>query len=373
MSAQVSYFKLGLFVVVSAGLLCAGVIVLGAGELFARKLVVETYMAESVNGIGRGSAVQYLGVDLGQVSDVFIAARKYDPGVLESGRFGGTVLVELAIRPEAIGDPGEEVFAAWLERAVAAGLRVRTASTGFTGPSYIELVYLDPAEFPEIEVAWTPPPLYIPSAPSTMQSLLSNAERILRKLESNDLPGISSDLDKLLVTAKRKLDDLDVSSLNTQAIGFMADLRAKVSEIDAKTLNDEAAAFLTEIRATNSRLKQILDSPAIDPGIEDLRATLQSAKDASSRFNEILHDPKVDRILTELDDAGGQIRPALDDFRRAVRRIDLLIASQQASLESVLTELDRALANISTITEDATQNPSRLLFGDPPPRTNPGN
>ena len=63
----------------------------------------------------------------------------------------------------------------------------------------------------------------------------------------------------------------------------------------------------------------------------------------------------------------------MKDFRRAVRRIDALLASQRAGVEQAIMELNRALANINTITEDASENPSRVLFGDPPPKkNNPG-
>ncbi len=65
-------------------------------------------------------------------------------------------------------------------------------------------------------------------------------------------------------------------------------------------------------------------------------------------------------------------QPTLDDLRRAVRRIDRLVAAQQSNIESVIEELDQALSNIQAITEDAKENPARILFGDPPPRSKSG-
>lgn len=63
MSAQANYFKLGIFVIVAVTLLCAGVVVLGGAKLFERTFVIETYMTESVEGIAKGSAVKYRGID----------------------------------------------------------------------------------------------------------------------------------------------------------------------------------------------------------------------------------------------------------------------------------------------------------------------
>lgn len=349
MSAQANYFKLGLFVIVATILLCGGVIVLGGGQLFEKTFTIETYMTESVEGIAEGSAVKYRGIELGEVTNIMTARRKYDREAMKEGHIGTTVLVELAIRASSIDNPSEAVLKSWLQKAVAAGYRARTASSGLTGPAYIELVYLDPVEFPPPEVAWTPPDLYIPSAPSTMQVLINSVQGILKKVEKLDLEAVVTDADTLLKNANTKVGDLDT-----------------------KKISDEAVAFIAEIRKSNVRLQEILNNPSIDPAIADLRATLENAKKATARIDEVLHDPRVEKLLADLDRAGDQLPPALQDVRRAVRRIDRLVETQQATIESALTELNQALRNVKNITDDAKENPARILFGEPPPASKPG-
>ena len=350
MSAQANYFKLGLFVIVAVFLLCAGVIVLGGGKLFQRTFAVETYMTESVEGIAKGSAVKYRGIEIGQVANVMLAASKYDPNIMQDGRIGTTVLVELAIRPEAVHNPSRKLLTSWLQqKAVPAGLRARTAASGLTGPAFIELVYLDPAEYPPPSITWKPPDLYIPSAPSTTQVLISAVQGILKKLEKLNLDAVVTDADTLLKNANTKVGDLDT-----------------------KKLGDEAVAFIQEIRKSNERLQQILNNPSIDPAIDDLRATLENAKKATARIDEILADPRVEKLMTDLDRAGDQLPPALQDVRRAIRRIDRLVETQQSTIESALTQLNEALRNVKNITDDAKENPARILFGDPPPAAKPG-
>lgn len=350
MSAQANYFKLGLFVIVAVFLLCAGVIVLGGGKLFERTFIVETYMTESVEGISKGSAVKYRGIELGQVSNVMIASRKYSSDAFKDGRIGTAVLLELAIRTEALNNPSLETVTSWLQqKAVPAGLRARTAASGLTGPAFIELVYLDPDEFPPPKLSWTPPDLYIPSVPSTTQVLVSAVQSILKKLEKLDVDAIASDADTLL-----------------------KNVNAKFSDLDTKKITDEAVAFIAEVRKSNDRLQQILNNPSIDPAIADLRETLETAKESTARIDELLHDPRVEKLLANLDRAGDQLPPALQDIRRAVRRIDRLVETQQATIESALTELNEALRNVKNITDDAQQNPARILFGEPPPAAKPG-
>jgi phospholipid/cholesterol/gamma-HCH transport system substrate-binding protein/paraquat-inducible protein B len=307
MSAQANYFKLGLFVIVAATLLCAGVIILGGGKLAARTITVETYMTESVEGISKGSAVKYRGIELGQVGSVILATRKYDPNSMKEGRFGTGVLVELAISQAALNNQSEAALKSWLPKAVAGGLRARTASSGLTGPPFIELVFLDASEFPPPEIAWKPPVLYIPSAPSAVQVLVDQVQGILKKLEKIDLLPVLAEAETLMKSVNTKIDDLNVKEIN----------------------------------------------------------------DLVTHLGELLADPRIESLLTSLNRASAELPPALEDARRTLLSIDQLIQAQKGPIGSVLTDLNRTLKNTEAITEDASQNPSRIIFGRPPPPFKP--
>ena len=55
MSEKTRYFKIGLFTLISLVLLCAGLILFGAGSAFqAPPLLCETYFAQSVQGLDVG-------------------------------------------------------------------------------------------------------------------------------------------------------------------------------------------------------------------------------------------------------------------------------------------------------------------------------
>ena len=58
MSQKANYFKLGLFVI---GAIAAGILVLviiGSGRWFERKVIIETYFKESVQGLDIGSKLK---------------------------------------------------------------------------------------------------------------------------------------------------------------------------------------------------------------------------------------------------------------------------------------------------------------------------
>ena len=75
MSQRANYFKLGLFVI---GSIVAGILVLviiGSGRWFERKVVIETYFKESVQGLDIGSKLKYRGVTIGEGANAKAIAR----------------------------------------------------------------------------------------------------------------------------------------------------------------------------------------------------------------------------------------------------------------------------------------------------------
>jgi len=51
MTRKQLYFRLGIFILLAGGALIALVIVLGAGSLFRKQIVLESYFDESVQGL----------------------------------------------------------------------------------------------------------------------------------------------------------------------------------------------------------------------------------------------------------------------------------------------------------------------------------
>ena len=62
MSAKANYFKIGVFTLSSAALALVGIVVLGAGTLFERSIMMETYIDESVQGLDVGAPIKFRGV-----------------------------------------------------------------------------------------------------------------------------------------------------------------------------------------------------------------------------------------------------------------------------------------------------------------------
>src|SRR5581483_9846166 len=142
---RLSYFKVGVFVIVAVVIGVAGVLVLGLGAVFQKKSLVETYIDESVQGLDVGSPVKFRGVPVGRVERITLTSVEYSTRLQY-------VLVRIAITSNVFQFPNNAELKSELNR----GFRVRIAPQGLTGVSYLETDYLDPERNPPLKIDWQP-------------------------------------------------------------------------------------------------------------------------------------------------------------------------------------------------------------------------
>src|SRR4029079_13920980 len=101
MSQKANCFKLGLFVI---GAVVAGILVLfiiGTGLFFERRVIIETYFKESVQGLDIGSKLKLRGVTIGEVTRISFTYTKYqqDLPITQRERY---VMVEEQLKPRLV-------------------------------------------------------------------------------------------------------------------------------------------------------------------------------------------------------------------------------------------------------------------------------
>jgi phospholipid/cholesterol/gamma-HCH transport system substrate-binding protein len=74
---KLSYFKIGVFVISAIVIGVIGVVVLGAGAIFQKRSLIETYIDESVQGLDVGSPVKFRGVPVGRVEQISLTSAEY--------------------------------------------------------------------------------------------------------------------------------------------------------------------------------------------------------------------------------------------------------------------------------------------------------
>ncbi len=310
MSARANYFKIGIFVISAAIIAIIAIVALGVGTFFQKKLILETYIDGSVQGLDVGSPFKFRGVKLGSVEKITFVNQEYkfDPASKEYLTYGQHVLVKIAIEPTR--DLTEEEQRQFMERMIAKGLRVRLAAQGITGVAYLEADYVDPERYPPPEIKWEPKTYYVPSVPSTISELTVSVDKILNKLEQIDVKGITDGVEKILSEVTKTLEDMNVKEISKQAEGLLA-----------------------EARETNKKIGPLLS-------------------DASKAMDEL---PDI-----------------LAQTKRTLRRFNNVLSSEEQNFEEATDNVRLITGNLRDLTESARKYPSQLLFGEPPPHSQPG-
>ena len=379
---KANFAKIGFFVLAGAALIVLAIGIAGARTFNKKVVEAETYFAESVTGLDLGSPVKYRGVPVGEVKRIGFVYSEYgkrkDDLLTQAG--ARQILVVMALEPERFGLLGDQTADKVLRTLVQQGLRVKIASSGVTGLSFLELDYFaQPSDVVEdYPLTWQPANPFIPSTPSTMTNLKKAVDDVFVKLSAIDLRALG---DEMLVTLYL--------------------LQNTLNKTDVAALSAEATKLLSELRETNRSVKKLLDAPEFAALPADLGATLESAcrittgietnilplatslRQIASRADGLLGNANdlidnadrfignADRLLTTNSPVVGEIVGALNQTAQTLNRTTL---AQQGTLGELIQSLRTAAADLERLAGEMRANPSALLFGQPPlplPETKP--
>jgi ABC-type transporter Mla subunit MlaD len=339
MSAQAHYFKIGVFILSGITLAVLAVIILGAGALFKKKIMMETYFDESVQGLSVGAPLKYRGVTIGSVEHIGFVRNDYKTELSDDDRYryGSYIVVRVSVKEVFPGQSDEEREME-VKRRIEEGLRVRLTSQGVTGVVYLEADNFDPHEYPPVTIAWAPKTLYIPSGRSTVTVLGSALTKIAKDLEQAEVHKVTADLDALLLSLTKLTRETDMSQLSVQT-----------------------GQALNELRGTLQQARSILANPAIPSFLSDAAATAGEAK----------------QLVAELSHTSRQIRRMSDEFPgtltrldNTVRRVDHLVVSKSQDIDEILANLRVVSADLRELITNAKRYPSQVFLGEPPPHAN---
>ena len=330
-SGRGAFLRVGLLLATGVGLAIALVLFL-SGNRIRHGTILETYFQESVQGLEVGAPVKFRGVSLGEVTEIGLVSAVYKPLDLKEDA-NRLVYVRYIVDLARTGSP------AGLENAVESGLRARLASQGLTGLAYIELDFVDPAQFPEIPVPWTPTYDVIPSEPSTLAKVQDAAQTLLAHINAVDLEALST-------SAQRVLDDLhaqlasggDAQQAMASATALMATARQAVERADLPGLTAEA-------RATVATVRGLAGGPQV-------REILAAATRAADR----------------LADMAAKLPALVSALEATAHRTNSGVADAQSELVPLLRDARAAAANLRDTTEALRRYPAGVLMGGPPPR-----
>ncbi len=343
---NISYFKIGLFVICAIVIGVIGVVVLGGAKFFQKKNIIETYIDESVQGLDIGSPVKFRGVPVGNVEEITLTGVEY-------GTRRGYVVVRAGISRNvfqfSLADPANPAFRAEVQR----GLRVRLAPQGLTGQAYLEADYLNPKLNPPLEIDWRPKYPYVPSAQSRITQLSDAVERILRNVEQLDIQRLIGSVESSLKTIDKLASGANLDKISTQAV-----------------------ALLTEVRETNLQLKQVVGGSDLKDAVKDAAVAAGTARQILERadkpLSQLIADlPKasesINRVAQRLDAVTANLPETNAQFRQTLQQLNRLISGQQRDIEKTVENLRSMSESLKEAVDNSKKYPSQLLFGAPPP------
>jgi ABC-type transporter Mla subunit MlaD len=333
--SRAAFLRVGLLVIIGIGLVI-GLIWFFGGARLAHGTLYESYFRESVQGLEVGAPVKYRGVTVGRVSELGLVSAEYGnhngPVQLDRQTYR-LVFVRFVVDRTLIGQVPDT------EAAVKLGLRVRLASQGITGLTYLELDFADPTQYPAQQVPWSPRDDYIPSMPSTLLQVQNAATQFLAKLNKLDIDTLAAALTGLVTDARASLDHGDLHRTLADSSDLLRTLNDVVQRADVPELT-------ANLRQTSTSLRTLADS-------HDLHHTLANAAEISDR----------------LAAASAQLQSLITALQSTTRRIDNTTGDLQQGLLPILRDAQGAVANLRDTTDELRRYPAQILLSAPPERT----
>jgi phospholipid/cholesterol/gamma-HCH transport system substrate-binding protein len=326
MASPRTKFAVGLFM--ASGMIFAVLITiwLGMSRFLEKGQYYVTYFNESVQGLDIDSPVKYRGVFVGRVDNIGVAP--------------DSKLIKVVLKIES-------------GQTLDSGIVAQLKSVGITGSMFVEL---DQKKEDEADQS---PSLSFPSEypivaskPSEIGELISGINEVIDQVKSLDLQEISKNI------------KLTLQNINQ-----------KVAEANIKGISNSMESAL-------ARVEHILDDQRWDN-------ILTSVENATQSVNSLLRN--ADRILNRTEDTilqvegivadkGETVKTAIDQFNQAMTNANIFLQKGSTLVDGtdesvshlmhsmliVAHNLEKASENLKQIMDTLADQPSQLLFGEPP-------
>jgi paraquat-inducible protein B len=322
---------IGAFVLGAVLLIIAGVIVLGGGKFFKRTTPVVMYFQGSVSGLSVGSAVNFRGVRVGQVTNVFI---RYQPDssdpliipVFAELSADNIQLVLTHAEKKEIRMGSGDTLRALIDQGLRAQLALPSLVTGQATVS-LDLFPGTPANF----VDTYPDRVEIPTVPSTLQEVQATLQQLYNKISQLPLDELVEDTRTLIKGANRLVNDPMVAQAVANASQAMTDLQQA-----ARTLDGRIGPVLSSMETTSDTANR----------------TLKSAQEAIAGTDDMLRAAQQALMQADrtLKTANSVIQPG---------------GPVNYELINALKETAAAARSLRELADQLQRSPNSLLFGRP--------
>lgn len=333
MDKQYNYYRIGFFIVIAIIALIALLMALGGSKAFERKIYIETYFGESVQGLQEGSTVKYLGIQIGHVKEIEMLRQAYPQlkGELNGSRY---IYVKIAITAPSFEN---SEFLKTLPKQIKKGLRAQLEPQGLTGTSFLSLTFLPPLQNPLLSINAGKTTIqhalpYIPSATSTITRFTDAINNVFSSLKTNNISGMLTNINTLSATANKAIKAANA---------------AGVSQASRKALLS-VASTAHQYQSLAEQLLKLAQKKQVNESIDNIANLTQSLQQTTRLANR-----------------------TLQGLSKAMHNANQLMMQFKVNEQTLLNNAKEASGNIKIITNNAKDYPSQLLFSKPPPHLDP--
>jgi phospholipid/cholesterol/gamma-HCH transport system substrate-binding protein len=298
MASKESHFIIGLFVTSGFLIGVIAVIWLGATKYLEKGKLYVTYFDESVEGIEAGSSVEYRGVEVGRVEKIEIAPDDRLIGVVMSIR---------------------------RKNVVRSDTEAQLKTAGLTGIGYVNL-YPKPAGEPLLSPKLTFKPKYpvIPSHPSEISQILSQADLIVQKIREIDFKGISEQVKSSTKAAETFFSGPRMTRTMENLAAVTADLDRTINAVDSAVGEGKLENVLAEARSALVETRTL---------VIDLRREVDGMKlsETGKRTGAL-----IERLDSRSRAVADEIRATAENLRRSSETLEILLERLSADPSSIL-------------------------------------
>ncbi|OQX66287.1 MAG: hypothetical protein B5M55_00220 [Desulfococcus sp. 4484_242] len=326
MASQKTKFAVGLFVISGISISLAAIIWLGMSRYLEKGHFYTAYFNESVQGLSRDAPVKYRGVPIGRVAKIRVAP--------------DSKLIEVVMKIET----GQA-----LDRTYVAQLK----SVGITGSVFVELDRKKPGE-PDRSPHVTFPSEYpiVASKPSELTQILSEFNEMINHVKSLDLKGISEKV-------KLSLDNINLMMANADVKGISTRIKSTLDSADRMLNRERWDRILESVDRTARGMNQL---------VAQAMRTVEEATQTMAGAERLLSGNKqeIEEVLKGLIKAVDNVNLLLKKGTAFIDKTDDSAVQIKGRLSVSARNLERATDNLNRFLELLADQPSQLVFGEPP-------
>jgi len=333
----------GGFVIGAVLLAAIAVIVFGSGRIFQDREKYVAFFTDSLQGLRVGAPVQFRGVQIGVVSEVFVQ--------FDSSKLDFVIPVILEIDPNAVEEIGEvqDKPDQSLQVLIEEGLRAQLAVQSFvTGQQAVQL-FMRP-ETPIQLVETDLPYQQVPTIPSTFAEVERSVGAVLE-----DVSQILGQLNDFFVENKSEIQEglTSITDTTADAKATMSDLRKAAADVAliTATLRENRDAVSGLVDNTNETVLSYKSlAKRAETIIEENRDSLSQAISGLRQAEQ-----KISALSETADDLLNENRSGVRDFTsEGLYEIKNLAVDAQAAVEQ-----------FRRVMEEMERDPARFFLGQP--------